>query len=353
MVENGTITASSSTERVDWPKIDDKYDKVNESIRKVTLRLKGEGFTRFHSKKCILVDCFNINLGAPVYAIVLYCLWNSTTWNVLILLFLLSVSCFWPNWISKSHPEIYLRWRDAFFSIHFLIHHVFAGEILRSHGMDPRGSINGQFNPVLMFVLYLFTSPIGWHAFHALISKPARAVRFVIVQSALLYFVTGHEAVSCRSILSKNPAIAARAFKTIFAALRSVESSVTSLSIGMPLDTSDPVLDELEGYAECKHIMIFLLYFFVIALPAFFHSRAEKVDWEEFLQSSVENISWEDGPSRNEISAALNMLKADLAYKQERWAAIEAFHRWPSMLACALVLWVCIPYLPVGPKLWN
>ena len=328
-------------------------EREDTSIQKAVRSLKGEGFIRFHSKKWIRTDCINIRFGMFVHMTALYCLWSSSSWRILGIVFLLCLSCAWPSVLAKYNIHFYERWRDMLLCLHFLVHHVYATHLLMSLGLDTRRSFSAHLGPVKFLFLFLATSNIPWHVVHAVTYKLSTVSAFVLTQPFLLYLLTGLEAGSCRYIVIHYPAASLELFKKIHYLIGVLVSYTTSISLGISLDNPTSVSNEMEGYAECKHVMIFLTYFLGVVLPGFRIYVTQKLEWREFVNSSSEEIYWNGGPSTEDISAALHVLRLELFRREERSQPLEEFLSWSSIFACAIIVWVYVPYIPIGPVFFR
>ena len=312
--------------------------------------LKGEGFTRFHSRKYMQADSLNMNIGLVVYVTALYCLWNTAPWHVLAQVFALCLGCIWPRFLSRLGRGFYERWRDVLLWLHFVAHHIIGSRILHSQGIHSRAVLGRVDDPLKFLALFLVTSTILWHGIHAVTYKVSNAFSFVVIQPFLLFFLAGQEADNCRFVVTEHPVPSVGTFKSTCAIVDSVVSYLSWLGCGVPSLPGGTSLgwDGVEGYSECRHLMFFLLYYLGMVVPAFSLYVSEKAEWKLFLSSSASDLVWRGGPGEAEISEALGVLREEEARQRRRGLAVEGMLGWASLFACAVITWICVPYFFAG-----
>lgn len=326
----------------------EEIDRMQEVIR----QLKGEGFDRFHSKKMVESDRFNVYIGTTIYLLVLFSIRTSACWKSIGAMIFLCLTSLWPHVLLFYGTDTFLRWRDFVLCLHYGVHYIWAPQFLLSEGVHARSIVQRQRNPVLFLLFFFITSTIPWHSLHGFTYKTSRLYKFLITRLLMLYFTSGHEAEYCRSMVTKHPIPSVEVFKNLHAFLESLANSVAmSVGINLRVETAESGTDGVEGYTECKHIMLFLLYFLGIAVPAFHLYMTEHLEWKRFINSNIDDITWPGGPSRDEMLDGLEELRDEISREVRQGCNGADVLGWLSFLACGVIIWVFAPYLRPSPIL--
>ena len=305
---------------------------------------------RFHARGQASFDVRGTSIGFLIYmgtALSLARQENASVFAVLVPFGLGSI-CLWPL-LSLYRPQMYYKYRDIGWIIHFFLHHVYAPEILMSLGVDLKEPMASD-NPVGFFLSSLISGTLVWHTLDVLMYR-MKLSTFCLAQPFILLGVTPLDLRFCAWAASEHPANAAVTYQALseygqtlgafvppplifkdFSTLSpSSSSSLFSNHSSSSSSSNEIVVSPPLMIHQCHHVHLFMMYLWGYILPIFIISKLERQTWQAFLNAPVETLMWTDdgGPTAAEIEVGMHELRD----KEHWWASSE-----DSVPVCLAVL---------------
>ena len=333
-----------------------RSDEIYDAVR----RLRGEGFTRYHNRRYMQSDCANVFVGFVVYLVVFYCLPETVPPSTLLQMVLICLLALMPPVAMRINRDLYEKRREAMMYLHMLIHHVWASQMVTAAGINVRSLLRTDQHPLTYFLYFVVSSTVLWHGVHAVTYRVSRLWKLVLMQGSTILMLTGHEANHCRFAVKHHQIPSVGIFRTIHTSCEYFVSSISSIAAGTTMISESPYSawsegEELDGFYECTHFLLFLLFLVGLVLPGFSIAASERREWEQFINSDPEDISWSSGPPVQVIRGALVVLRSEQSSKQSkvRQKGPMAGFKYASLLASIVATWICVPFVPLSKVLYE
>lgn len=267
----------------------------------VVERLKNEGFSRYHASRQTRFDVRIIFMGFTIYTATMVPVYKQNGGSAVLLPLGLGLISFWPAVMQLFDMELYYRWRDIGFILHFGIHHVYAAPALSRLGVDVKEQVSATDHPVLFFLGLLISGSVLWQSLDALMYR-IKLRNFILVQPLLLAAIADFDLDICRWAAIHRPEPTERVYAAIVEVFRVVAGSIHPAIGSARQSKRNPV-------EACEQVQLFAMFFLGYIIPSMLIWRLEKQTWKSFLVTDARLLAWPGGPSVSAIDEALEELR--------------------------------------------
>jgi hypothetical protein len=237
-------------------------------------------------------------------------------------------------------------------SCSFALHHAVAPWILKMGlGVDfkPKIIITNPFK--LLFAMFV-SATLPWHALNALVYRPSLQY-FYVSQPLILLASLPIDLDNCAWAARAYPKGSAKTFGLLLSYGRVLSSMSTPGATA--LASHNEVCDGYkDGYCECVHLTIFSYIVIGYLLPCAMLHQLERYAWCAYLDAEPAMLTWQHGPSVDEIRDVVRDLKEEERVPSAELDMSSTSRSWQRLLTAFVVLavlWQSLEIILYSPLL--